>query len=299
MFLKRNVYYRKIGRQVSLFDDPIEEALPTTEILCIHKKIKIPFEDLEFRYGSISFKYFIVEINKEVEFDIENLEIRPEFEVLKPYFSKVLKLKRVSIEIRAEFEGGVVVSQMASSIDIQTINREIIEGVKFKFVANNYIENQRKYSGLTDIEQLQANEEQKLYSSGEDLLNDIIGNKDFKHKKHLQYLAAKHARVIMKIRFILSPFSFVFLLAGEVHYHIIMETLDTEEATYIWHFDIDKPKIPAYLNQVNMDLQVIRDKGRQLFLGNAPSNFSRVVHDYADERKGFVIWKDLLDERLT
>jgi hypothetical protein len=29
--------------------------------------------------------------------------------------------------------------------------------------------------------------------------------------------------------------AFVFLLIGEYQYHIVMETLDTEEATYIWH----------------------------------------------------------------
>ena len=38
----------------------------------------------------------------------------------------------------------------------------------------------------------------------------------------------------MKIRFVLQPFSFVFLLAGKDHHYIVLETLDTEEATYIW-----------------------------------------------------------------
>lgn len=35
------------------------------------------------------------------------------------------------------------------------------------------------------------------------------------------------------------------------------------------------------------------------FLENQPQNFTRILHDYSDERKGFVIWKDLLEEVLV
>lgn len=30
-----------------------------------------------------------------------------------------------------------------------------------------------------------------------------------------------------------------------------------------------------------------------------PENFSRVLHDYADDQKGFVIWRHALEERLV
>jgi len=36
--------------------------------------------------------------------------------------------------------------------------------------------------------------------------------------------------------------------------------------------------------------------GRQAFLESQPQNFTRIVHDYSDERKGFIIWNDLLEE---
>ena len=44
--------------------------------------------------------------------------------------------------------------------------------------------------------------------------------------------------------------------------------------------------------------QQIRNKGRQAFLASPASNFSRIVHDYTDERKGFMVWKDMLEERV-
>jgi len=89
----------------------------------------------------------------------------------------------------------------------------------------------------------------------------------------------------------------VFLLEGEEQYHVVLETLDTEEATYIWH--IEKDNFHIHLNQINNDLNIIRNNGRQYFLENPPVTFSRILHDYSDEKKGYIIWKGNLEERLV
>ena len=178
MFLKRNTYYRKIDKQATLFDDPVEEVSYSKSNFIIDKKIKISFEALEFRYGSIVIKYNIPELNIELEFDIKNSEIRPEFEVLKSYFSKTLSMKNVTINIYAEFENGKLISQLATSEDVEKINREIIESVKFKFINKNFISKTMvdELGNLLDISQLQINGERKnnLYDSGEDLLCDVL-----------------------------------------------------------------------------------------------------------------------------
>ncbi|MCA6367544.1 MAG: DEAD/DEAH box helicase family protein [Cytophagales bacterium] len=301
LFLKRNTYYRKIEQLPTLFDDPVEvEIVKPSDVIKIDQQIRIPIEKLEFQYGSVTFKYRIEEIQADLDFDIENLDIRPEFEVLKPYFAKTLKSKNVKIHIHAEFENRKIVSQLATSTDISKISREIIEGVKFRFITKHFLEKPKSEGSteLIDINQLQVDKE-SLDNSGEELLNDILSNRNFRHKRHLQYLADLHEKTILKLRFVLSPFSFVFLLKGKINYHIILETLDTEEATYMWYFDADKRGLPAMLKLIDEDLNTIRNKGRQSFLENAPINFSRVHHDYSDDRKGFVIWKDSLEERLT
>jgi len=63
------------------------------------------------------------------------------------------------------------------------------------------------------------------YNSGEELLEDLLKNKQYKHHKQLHYLAERHAGNLLKIRFVLNPFSFVFLGVGTEQYHIVMETL--------------------------------------------------------------------------
>jgi len=301
MFLKRNVYYRKIDKQATLFDETEEEISVLKNNFVFDKKVKVPFEKLEFRYGSISFKYEVSEMKTELEFDVENFEIRPELQVLKEYFSKSLQIKNIQVAIYAEFENGKLISQLALSDDLKKITRELIESVKFKFVAKTFLGKQNPVGkeNLLDINQLQNENNVKLYDSGDELLNDFLQNQNYKHQTHLQYLAEHHERTILKIRFVLNPFSFVFLLAGKTGFHIVLETLNTEEATYIWHFDNDKQSIPDNLKQIDSYLNAIRNNGRQSFIENPPTNFSRILHDYSANRKGFVIWKDLLEERLT
>jgi hypothetical protein len=77
-----------------------------------------------------------------------------------------------------------------------------------------------------------------------------------------------------------------------------METLDTEEATYLWHFDRTTHSLPMILKEIDNHLAIIRNNGRQVFLDSAPEHFSRILHDYTDEKKGFIKWKDILEERL-
>ncbi len=130
-------------------------------------------------------------------------------------------------------------------------------------------------------------------------MEDILKNKKFKHHKQLHFLSQLHDRNTLKIRFVLSPFSFVFLLTGEEQYHIVLETLDTEEATYLWNFSKEKPILKMKLKEIDQSLNFIRNNGRQAFIDTQPNNFSRILHDYSDERKGFVLWKNLLEERIV
>jgi len=302
LFLKRNTYYRHLDRQASLFAEPENTESISNNLFTVEKKIKVSIDQLDFRYGAIAFKYNLPDIQTELEFEVENDEIRPEFDVLKPYFAKILKSKMVEINIYAEFQEGKLISQIATSDDLEKINREIIESVKFRFIEKSIIG--KRYlsdtdESILDLSQIQEDHNgSSFYGSEEELLNDLLKNKNVRHYRQLRYLAAKHDGSTLKLRFVLQPFSFVFLLTGSEQYHVVLETLDTEEATYIWHIDKNRQILRQNLHAIDQDLNIIRSKGRQIFLENQPANFSRLLHDYTEERKGFIIWKDMIEERL-
>ncbi len=301
LFQKRNAYYKKINQSGTLFNQPDLANESEKNNFTFEKSVKIPIEQMNFRFGAISFKYLVPEVDVEIEFEIENTEMRPEFDVLKPYFAKILNTKSVKVDVFAQFENGKLNSHFATSADIQKINREIIDSVKFTFVSKGIIGRiPMEDDNLLNIGQIQSNETgNQLYVSEEQLLDDILNSKNVKHSKQLRYLSQKHDSSILKIRFVLSPFSFVFLINGTQQYHIVLETLDTEEATYIWHIDKGNGNLSHKLKQIDAALGVIRAKGRQTYIESNPEKFSRIVHDYSDDRKGFVIWKDLLEERIV
>jgi hypothetical protein len=296
LFQKRNLYYKKFD-QHSL-TSPVDES----EIVSgqINEKIDVPIEYLEFRFGSITFKYPIAAFNnKEVEFEIENLNVRPEFSVLKPYFIRFLKSRTVLVNIRATFQHNRLIFKSASSSDLDKINGEVIESVKFRFLNKEIIKGiPAGEENLLDAGQVQGGSEQLIYTNEDDLLDNILALKQYKHHRHLRYLSQKHERTILKLRFVLEPFSFVFLLSGNNQYHLVWETLDTEEATYIWHIDKSIYELERSIKRIDGLLGHIRTKGRQQYLETNPEQFSRIVHDYSDDQKGLIIWKDLLEEKL-
>ena len=301
LFQKRNLYYRKLYHEGTLFDQPIEKDEDTVDI---EQSIKVSIDQLVFQFGAVAFKYRIEKMNAELEFEIENSAMRPEFEVLKPYFVKVLKSKKIKVNIVARFKNLQPVSQVGFSSDLDKINKEIIDSVRFRFVTKNILGKipPLDSKNMLTVDQLQSDTKQDellLYKTEDELLEEIFKLKDAKHYDQLHYLATNHDRSILEIRFVLMPFSFVFLLCGERDYHIIWETLDTEEATYIWHVDKNKQILKNKLQLIDHDLGLIRTKGRQAFIEIFPENFSRIIHDYSDKRKGFVLWKDQLEERLT
>ena len=57
----------------------------------------------------------------------------------------------------SEFENGKLISQLALSNDLEKITRELIESVKFKFVAKTFLGKQNPVGqeNLLDINQLQ------------------------------------------------------------------------------------------------------------------------------------------------
>jgi superfamily II DNA or RNA helicase len=296
LFLKRNIYYRQLEKQRSLFEDTNPETKRETINYEIKEKLILSFDELEFRYGSVAFDYAVKDTGEIIEFEVENDTIRPEFDILKPYFAKQLNLKKLEVDIYAEFEDNRIVSQIAESTDIDRINDNIIESVRFRFVQKEFFgKPNASKNPIVDLDEIQ--DKGKVFDSEDEFISELLKNKSLKHYKQLSYLVKKHLSSKVKIRFVLNPFSFVFLLEGEEQYHIILETLDTEEATYIWH--IDKDNFHIHLNQVNNDLNIIRNQGRQYFLENIPANFSRILHDYSDEKKGYIIWKGNLEERLV
>jgi hypothetical protein len=235
---------------------------------------------------------------------MENADIRPEFEAIRDYLVKILKKKLISVEISIRFTDSAILASTARSEDIAGINHHVIESVRFEFVKREIFRpKEGTFSNVTNtldtLLQPFDPAAKGLFCSEQDLFNDILNVKECKHYRQLKYLASRHESSMLKLRFVLQPFSFLFLLSGERKHHIVWETLDTEEATYIWEAEKTREALRMMLNQIEEIITGIKKEGRQDYLKQEHPNFSRLWHDYSDPKKGFTTWKGLLDERLT
>jgi superfamily II DNA or RNA helicase len=275
--------------------------VPTTTVL--RKTMKVPFSKITFCSTSVSFSLFIEEFKEEINFEIENADVRPEFEAIKEYFVKLLKKKIITVDIEISYTANEIISANATSEDIDKINNSIIDSVRFEFVKREIISFKGKSTDktiLNTIDNLITNKNTaKLFKTEQDIIDDILSVKNSKHYHQLKYLSAQHLSSILKIRFILQPFSFLFLLVGEKKYHIVWETLYSEEATYIWHFEKTMDALRNGLKEIEIILNEIKATSKIDYLKREHENFSRVMHDYSDAKSGFVGWKGAVEEKLV
>jgi len=299
LFLKRNTHYRKLQKQYLLNADVQPKEDTPRPPIRINETAYCNFSDLEFCYGTIGFTYQSNASETPIEFEIEHDYIRPEFELLKPYFAKQLGIKTVKTHLQAEIDNGTIISQSANSGDLMRIDQDIIDTVRFRFIAK--MANWKHTGEVQDpfSESEKQSEIQSMFGSEDEMIEHLLAKSDSKHADHLRYLVRLHCADIIKIRFVLSPFSFVFLLAGQEQYHVVLETIDTEEATYLWHLPKSRTMLSENMKTVDKALMHIRNAGRQSFMETVPENFTRIFHDYSGTRKVFMLWKNSLEECLV
>jgi len=280
-------------------------AKPRTIVL--DETFNVPINNLRFRFGGVSFDHVFKKYPDKIEITIENYELREEFDAVKNYFSNVLKTKNIQVIAHIEIQNDAITLMRAQSAEINRIDKKMIDNVRFEFVRDatkkklkaeidkTLFTMDEYFESLTD-KHLQAN---SFYNSENELFEDLISITSTKHYKNLRFLSSQHAFHIMKLRFILKPFSFLFLLEGERHFHIVWETIDTKEATYIWHTDKDLNILKMTLRKVEDIINVIKVQGKIAYINANDDNFQRIKHDYSDLIDGFVKWKGELENYLS
>jgi hypothetical protein len=265
-----------------------------------------PLKDVRFRHGGVALERRFKGVVKPVELEIVNYEIREEFDAIKNYFANILKTKKIQVFARVVTVDGVVTSSEAKSPEIQKINRELIDSVKFEFVKGTFrkrimVDIDKSLFTMDELFDAYSQRQVKssaFYQDERALIDDLLQITSTKHYRHLRYLSSVHAYRIMKIRFIIKPFSFIFLVEGEKRYHIVWETLDTEEATYVWHVPKELAVLKRTLAKIEDIINVIKVQGKTAYINTSEDPFRRIWHDYSDLVDGFIRWKGELESIL-
>ena len=267
----------------------------------------VPLKDVRFKLGGVSFDKKFKEYKQVIELTIPNDNIREEFDAVKNYFANVLNTKKIQVTANIEITDNEITSINVKSPEIDKIGKQIIDNVRLEYVKSTMkkklnVEIDKSLFTMDDYfntfagEQFQSN---TFYKNDKDFFEDLLQISNTKHYRHLRFLSSKHSHEIMKLRFVHKPFSFVFLIQGDKNYHIIWETFDTEEATYIWHIEKDIKVLKLTLQKIEDIINIIKVQGKTAYLNSADEPFRRIYHDYSELVDGFVKWKGELESILT
>lgn len=302
---------KTMSYEATTASDLIEEIGATNEKQVIIREIrqtyKVMIKDLRFRFGGVSFTKYLRETEKNEEIIIFNQELREEFDAVKNYFANVLKTKSITARVVFVIKNNVVEEIRAWSPEISRITSTTIETVKFELIdkirkPGFWIDTERNIFTADDmLDEFLDMKGQKnpLFLNENELFEHFLSIRDVKHYRHLRYLSSKHAHHLMRLRFVIQPFSFVFLVEGERRYYIIWETLNSEEATYLWHTEKDRGKLKLQLSKTEEIINTIKVLGKTSYINSkTDENFRRVLHDYSDPLEGFIRWKGEVDQLL-
>lgn len=305
---------KTMGKQIQELKELEEEekqkppaSVPKLPVYHYQEEFSIPLREVHFKLGGVYFYRKMEVINQTIEVSITNYEIREEYDAVKNYFANVLKSKVIQVSLRLEYNDRELLLVQADSPEIKRINKALIDNVRFEFV-NQTLKKKVKadidkslftmdeYFGAYGDEKFQSN---TFYQQESELLDDLLSVSETMHYRQLRYLSGIHAHHVMKLRFVHKPFSFLFLIEGERNYHIVWETLNTREATYVWHVEKDLQLLQLHLRKIEDILNVIKVQGKTTYMQQREESVQRIYHDYSDLVDGFVKWKSQLEHYLN
>ncbi len=310
--------------------EPIENALQKGEsspnenahlerspIIAIHNiEFTVYFSDSYFMLGYVTFKKRVIEIDENVDFQIKNDFLLPEFDNIKSWFAKKLKTKKFTVKATISTIDGKLSEVTATSPQIALIDAEFIDSVKFQrtIALTNSPRiteiNKSLFSADEIFENLETeNLEGNVFKQNEQaIFSFLLDNFKTRNRKYLEYLAGSKQTENSTLRFTLHPhFGFLFCIEGEQNNHFIWELLNSH-ATYMWSIEKSEKAIEMQYKRIENSINIIRESGRQNYKRAYRQNhhdndliFCIIEHEKISSIfvDGFVTWKRRLNERIT
>lgn len=265
-------------------------------------EIELPVKELKFSDGKVSFEHYIRRVLRKISFDVSNPFLKKEFDSIKNYFPRVLKIERFTIAIQLEFQDGKILSDLCTSPQISLIDDSIFEHIEDLYIEEHIINGDR--DGVLSLDDIATESSKKTgldnLNSTEWLLNKLIVPTRTKHYYHLRYLSDKHSSNAFNLKLTGKPLSFIFLLETPNGFCLIWETYSTQEATYVWKLvDVPMAQLDSHVEELIERIKWLRGNNKMTYLRTKPENFIKIEHDYSGEDMGFKKWKSQLEKFIS
>lgn len=278
----------------------------------IELRFEYPLQKAIFKMGYVEVEHQVKELPEQpLAIPIENPNILPEFDHVKPFFAKALGKKKIEVTGYLEIDEAGGTEIHCQSKEISQINDKFIATVR-KLRLEDAIFKPRRItvdkSLFTPEEYFEGFDEAELGNtirqSDKDLLSDLLDSEKIRNRKQLLYLSGQLQSQRTGLRFTLSPkFGFLFHVEGETMDHFIWELLNSH-ATYIWSIGRSGTSLEHKFRLIEREINFIRENGRRVYLGHARNEdltFSKVNHENSESGlvDGFPKWRVRVGEVLV
>lgn len=272
-------------------------------------------KDLRFVLGGAVTWIELPALSEPMEIRIGNPHILPQFELIKSYFFKSARQRRILLDIELVLQGQQILRLDARSDAIESIDENMVSSLKIDRVLGLQkapkivVIDKHLFSADEIFDQYYDEPDANLFAENPlDILKQLTDQGIVRNRKQLEYLAGRKHLMDQKIFLTLAPhFGFLFITTSQSKNHFIWELINSH-ATYVWSFRKSTEKLETQIKTVEHIIAMIREQGRdhykshyQLNLVNVPYEFNVVIHRHAD--KGVVDpfpgWKYRLEELLV
>lgn len=302
LYMKEGNSYQENSLKRAAPDLFFQKREPVREDIEIDVRVK--FEDAKFNVAKIGFSVLIRPLKQEKSLEIINLNLKPEFEHIKPFFVKRLG-KSFLAKIKLSLLNNQAEAITATSDDINSIDENLIDSIKKESILNlKHFKSERHDKILYDTNELSAESKSLslLDSPAKNILEVFIANAKVKNVRQLEYLAKDKQTLNERVRFTIKPmFGFVFS-AGVNNECFIWELLNSH-ATYIWRSNNLDNKFDL-LQIVEEAITTIKNEGREPYkkyyssIESPPYDFRIIDHSSNNltEDERFNEWKKKLEK---
>lgn len=296
---------------------PKDNLEPGRYTSTINVSFRVDFADATFKLGYVSFQKYVTELSRELEFNITNDHLLPEFDLIKHWFVKKLGTREFKVNANIHLANGEVESIQTVSKEIAKITADMIDSVKRQRTMNlckpptvvqpdkSLFTSDDIFDQLNDDSGLQGN---VFHQTEKDIIELMLADKRIRNRQQLVYLSGAKQSEKDKMRFTLNPhFGFLFLITGERCHHFVWELLNSH-ATYIWSIDKNGQSLQLQYQRIEQIINTIRSSGREAYRNayriqpldnDLLFNVLEHVHASSALVDGFPKWKHRLNEMLV
>jgi len=282
-------YYQSDAKDMMPYDPSLDNNAIGVVSKFHEMSITVPIKQLKIGHGKVSFGKKFKWSEQEEILEIQQANMIPDYEYIKPYFSKVLKKSTIEVNVSLKITDKVVEILECSSEDLASIDSDAIYVVKSYKIDNWKRIAKESASDNLLFDSSQVNNELQDFGNVDEfereILFHVLEDENIRNKAQLEYLSnilLDTQRLMLSVE---PQFGFVFVVQGSDMVHCVWELVNSH-GTYVWSFAA-KEFGAQQLKLLETEFALLAQNGRSHYRNNFRNSsslfFNVVQHQRSDD----------------